>query len=145
MAHRLTLPRGAAIPFIWNVSGHVGDHQSRPNQPTDVNLVKYLFTAVRSFGHSSPMPPGLVVTLPQDGRFDVSLAYSILRYQRSMRQVHPDGVISPAKATAQADSTWVIGRLNSSLFLSNRRLFESLPDAPGLDPLLRHELMTARL
>lgn len=145
MAHRLTSPRGSYLPHIWNVSRPVGDTLRSPNQPGDVNLVKYFLTCILSNGHGDPSHPGLLGALAEDGRFDTALGYRIFRYQRVMKQRFPDGVVSPARATADALDTWMIGWLNLTMYRKSRPLWENLPDAPGLDPLLRYELSTARL
>lgn len=143
MAYRLTLHRGAQLPFIWNVSKHVGDRIDSLNRPTDVNLLKFMFSALLSSG-VVPAPPGLLVPMAQDGRFDLALAYRIYRYQFGMHH-KCDGVVSPADAKGDVLNTWLIGRLNLTLWMKNKQLWETLPRAPGLDPLVSYELETGKL
>jgi hypothetical protein len=149
MAHRLPLAqRPEGLPFIWNVSTWVGDNLTCPNRPTDVELVKYLFMA--RLGANDEVwvriHPALHIPLAVNGQFDIVLAYYIYRYEAAHNNDTPDpkidGWISPAKATGPI-MQWAIFRLNKKLAHSNRLLWENLPDAPGISPMLRQELKTA--
>jgi hypothetical protein len=143
MAHRLLLPsRPGGMPFMWNVSAHVGELASCPNRPTDVELVKQLLAMLRTFVTAKvPRAPGVAhAPMAINGQFDITLAYWIYSTQAHGGQgTVVDGIVSPAKAFGDP-GTWLLCRWNQALFQANRMAWEALPQQPQLSAALRGEL-----
>jgi hypothetical protein len=140
VAYKLTLsPNPWKLPFIWNVSQHVGDKASSANRPTDVELVCVLIQSTLSGGHVSGRTPGVMTSpLPLGGRFDAVLGYWIYSFQAN-QQGKPDGVVSPAKALGDP-MLWLVARMNIAMRNANPTAWEALDRLPTLSGALRAEL-----
>ncbi len=149
MAHKLTLQGNADLPFIWNISQHVGDSPSCANQATDVLLVKILLGEWIRVAQPSIHPSCQEPFLASAG-MNLRVAYWI----RAANNTHEiagtgamanlswseNGVLSPAQGSAFGANTWTIVRLNQ--FLKNRAnsVWQNLPSHPLCTGALRAEL-----
>ena len=146
MAFKLLTPggRGGKMPFVWNVSKHVGCDPSCPNLPTDVELVNFLLHFHEKIGSA----PAAAAKMAQsgvtiNGTFDVATGFWI--YYLQSRGKAPgcktDGIISPARG---ADELWLISYLNGEVMKNNPALYQNLDKHHGLSPQLRAELSQAK-
>jgi hypothetical protein len=78
MAAKLQFTRPVdGMNFIWNVSQHVGDTISCPNQPTDVDLVKILIGESIRVRQISWVNQALRIPFQINGQMDMTIAYFI--------------------------------------------------------------------
>jgi hypothetical protein len=147
MAYKLMLPGTPdGMPFLWNVSQHVGRLKKHPNLPTDVELVQFLIVENVNRGllgfngtSGSKAPP-----LSVDGRFSAILGFWIFYCECSASPTSPqqvDGVVSPAHGTSyRAGAQWAIARLNKWLRDADYGFWSSLDGDSRLSAGLRFEL-----
>ena len=143
MASKLQLGPSSPIPFIWNVSHHVGDSVSCQNQPTDVDLVKLLIAETIRGNRLSWVNRALRVPFQIDGQMDLALAYWIRAFndeigaRLSPRQA---GIISPARGASYGGDLWTIVKLNGLLREVAPGVWQDLPNHRNASPQLRREL-----
>jgi hypothetical protein len=115
MAYKLVLPGSPdGLPFIWNISQHVGCYQC-PNLPTDVELVQFMLKGLvdaGQLGHEGVTglrtPP-----LATGGSFNAVLGFWIFYLQTGGKSsATVDGIMSPAKGTSYGGGVWAITKLN---------------------------------
>ena len=143
MAYKMMLSRPYdGMSSIWNVSAHVGDAPSCPNNSADVDLVKVLLgewiRIVQPSIHTSCREVFRV-----NGQMDINAAYWI----RVMNTNHTQsigfvdaGIISPAQAANYGNDTWSIVRLNRVLHHRAIDVWQNLPNHPQGNGALRSAL-----
>lgn len=140
MAQKLVL-KSADLPFIWNLSGHVGPGSENANMGTDVELLKVLLAiahehpSLRRFGINgdNPMPS-------RTPTFDPVLGFWIFRLQQLGRHTG-DGIASPARGVFFApDTPWVIVSFNRFARETDPELWAQLNRNNAISPALRAEL-----
>jgi hypothetical protein len=145
MASKLQLSSPVSgMNFIWNVSQHVGDNVSCPNQPTDVNLVKILIAET-----IRPNPPSWInrsirIPFTVNGQMDIALAYWIRAFndqQGSALSPRQAGIISPARGASYGRGYWTIVILNSLLKQVAPSVWQDIPNHRSASPQLRSELL----
>ncbi len=143
MASKLQLGPSSPMPFIWNVSYHVGDNVSCQNQPTDVELVKLLIAETLCGNDMSWVNRALRTPFRIDGQMDLVLAYWIralndeVGASLSKRQA---GIISPAQGIGYGAGLWTIVKLNGLLRAAAPGVWQDLPNHRSASPQLRREL-----
>ena len=142
MAYKLLIPGGGNdLPFVWNVSQHVGCAKTCPNRKTDVELCQFLFRELAVNGHigdsltSGALRPMIQVT----GTFDPTLGFWIY-LEQDAPGVKSDGIISPAKGLAYGSAMWLISWLNYQYKKAFPEAYMSLDKDVRLSPALRAEL-----
>jgi hypothetical protein len=143
MASKLQLGPGSPIPFIWNVSCHVGDSVSCPNQPTDVDLVKLLIVETIRGNSLSWVNSALRVPFQIDGRMDITLAYWIRALNDEMgARLSPrqSGILSPAQGLGYGAGLWTIVKLNGLCREVAPGVWQDLPNHRSATAQLRREL-----
>ena len=143
MASKLQLGPSSPMPFLWNVSYHVGDNMSCQNQPTDVDLVKLLIVETIRGNNLSWVNRALRVPFQIDGRMDVNLAYWIRALNDEMgARLSPRqaGIISPARGTSYGPDLWTIVKLNGLVREVAPGVWQDLPNHPNASAQLRREL-----
>ena len=144
MASKLLLNRPVdGMTFIWNVSEHVGDNVSCPNQPTDVDLVKILLGETIRAGAPSWVNRSLRVAFQVNGQMDVSLAYWIRAFndqQGSALSARQAGIISPARGASYGGDYWTIFKLNVLLKRTAPNVWQDIPNHRSSNAALRSEL-----
>ena len=142
MAYKLMLPgQPDGLPFLWNVSQHVGRLKNHPNRPTDVELVQFLVVENLNRGllGFNGSPGSKAPPLAVDGRFTAILGFWIFYCELDMQSV--DGVVSPAHGMVYGPrGAWAISKLNYWLSHADFALWSGLDDNPRLSPALRAEL-----
>jgi hypothetical protein len=140
MAYKMALtPAWQGMSFIWNISSHVGDHPTCPNNATDVDLVKVLIAEwvriVQPGVHPSCREPFVL-----NGRMDINTAYWIRAINASHQQrldFQAEGIFSPARS---GSNTWSIARLNLTLKNRAPNVWNDLPNHPSANAALRAAL-----
>ena len=145
MAYKLMLPgQPDGLPFLWNVSQHVGRLKNHPNRPTDVELVQFLVVENLNRGllGFNGSPGSKAPPLAVDGRFTAILGFWIFYCECSNNASQAvDGVVSPAHGTAyRPGAAWAIARLNKWLRDADFDFWSTLDDDPRISPGLRFEL-----
>jgi len=146
MAYKLILSQSNPVrmPFIWNVSTHVGPAKRHPNRATDVELVQFLLAESLKRGWpDEPSTSGAAVPpVTVDGRFNAVLGFWIFYSQQcsATPAASVDGVVSPAHGVMYGGGAWVIVRLNNYLWAADTTFWSKLDNDPRLSPGLRSEL-----
>jgi hypothetical protein len=131
------------MSFIWNVSQHVGDNISCPNQPTDVDLVKILIGETIRANAPSWINRSLRIPFVVNGQMDIALAYWIRAFndqQGSALASRQAGIISPARGASYGRDYWTIFKLNSLLKRVAPGVWQDIPNHRSASPQLRREL-----
>lgn len=137
MAYKL-VTNNPALPFIWNVSSHVGHLDTCQNRRTDVELLQFMLSEMF---HQFPHTNGAAME-PQvrpNGKYDAALGFWIFRAQDQNQ--NRDGIVSPAKGTHfAAGHGWVIAKINYHFKNTFPDRWANLDSDPRLSPALRAEL-----
>ncbi|MEP7364824.1 MAG: hypothetical protein ABI972_16335 [Acidobacteriota bacterium] len=132
------------LPFIWNVSKHVGCKAENPNAATDVELVQFFLSEMVKSGELGRLAHGGVRTPPLrvTGMMDAVTAFWIFYVELGgdPAATH-DGVVSPARGGIDYGvGYWAIAKMN----IHFRRVFPevwlNLDNDPRLTMALRTEL-----
>lgn len=116
MAYKLNFayPTGG-MPFIWNVSQHVGCRSENPNQATDVELVQFFLREtikVRDLG-AKAASGAFTPSFELDGKYTSALGFWIFYSQLGGAAAATiDGIVSPAKGTSYGTGAWAIAKMN---------------------------------
>lgn len=147
MAYKFELPSPYfGMKYIWNVSDTVGDQPTCVNNATDVDLVALLLGgAIRAQDLGKKLHPSCRQPFEVNGKMDVNIAYWI----RLGNALHDKklssseaGVLSRAKkSTFYNGDTWIIVKLNYTMFLYMKSTWEDLPNHPQCPTKLRSELL----
>ena len=116
MAYKLNFPYPMdGMPFLWNVSQHVGCKSDNPNRPADVELVQFFLSElikVRDLGskaNAGAFSPGFSV----DGKFTSALGFWIFFSEcGGSGSATIDGIVSPAKGVSYGTGAFAIAKLN---------------------------------
>lgn len=141
MAWKMKLTRPyQGMPFIWNVSRHVGINNRCENHSVDVELVQRLLILHRSMTGAANRAPGIGFLTEASGRMDVQTAFEIVYTDAYTYDAENDGVVSPARdgQMGYGAGMWFIARLNFVLFERDRTRWEALPEV--CTPTLRAAL-----
>ena len=147
MAYKLMLAGSPfGMPFIWNVSKHVGPAKAHPNQATDVELVQILLAESIKRGWPDEAASSGVGAPPVtvDGKFNSVLGFWIFYAQRydGPSSATVDGVVSPAHGMMYGGAPWVIAKLNNFLRFKDFNTWSKLDSDTRLSMELRSELKT---
>lgn len=144
MAAKLQFTRPVdGMNFIWNVSQHVGDNISCPNQPTDVDLVKILIGESIRVRQISWVNQALRIPFQINGQMDMTIAYFIRAVnadERSPLSLKESGIISPARGASYGGNYWAIFKLNYVLKQNAPNVWQNLPSHQNVSSALRREL-----
>jgi hypothetical protein len=142
MAYKLMTPQGGKdLPFVWNVSSHVGCAKTCANRHTDVELCQFFFRELATHGYivetltGTALRPMVQVT----GTFDPVLGFWIY-LQQDAPGVVSDGIVSPAKGIAYGSAMWLITWLNYQYRKAFPEAYQTLDKDVRLSPALRAEL-----
>lgn len=103
------------MPFIWNVSQHVGCKVNNPNQATDVELVQFFLKEHIKSGvlgakaSRGAFEPKFAV----DGKYTAAVGFWIFCSQLGgSESAVVDGIVSPAKGGTYGSGVWAIAKMN---------------------------------
>jgi|RhiMetdeSRZDD1v2_1073273.scaffolds.fasta_scaffold1006854_1 hypothetical protein len=145
MAYKLVFPAPQnGMPFIWNVSAHVGWGVEHPNRPTDVELVQFLLSELTKKGVVGRTANGAAKSPPiqVNGRFDPVIGFWIWFAQDSpsLKTETIDGIVSPAKGMSYGGGKWLIAKLNFSYKQHFPNDWQNLNSDTRLSSALRADL-----
>ena len=142
MAYKFVLPYPQqGLPFIWNVSQHVGYKKTCPNRTTDVELCQFFFRQLADAGDigESVVGTAKMPKISVNGIFDAVLGFWIYLEQDTPGATM-DGVISPAKGVSYGSNIWLITWLNVRFQKNFPEAFLTLDKDPRLSAALRADL-----
>ncbi len=119
------------MPFIWNISKHVGVLGSCPNAPEDVELVQLLI--IERYKLSPPNTPrasGIGFLQYANGMVDVRTGFEIYWAGDHGKPLTDSEVISPAKygSLSYGSGMWTIGWLNHKLHSVAPQVWGNIPN-----------------
>lgn len=129
------------MPFIWNVSQHVGPLHENPNRRTDVELVQFFLKELVESGHLGKTANAAVKQPPirVNGVMDAVTGFWICFAQRGAQTA--DGVVSPAKGMMYSQvSAWSISKMNFVYRKQFGDKWQNLDNDQRLSSALRAEL-----
>ncbi len=135
------------LPFIWNVSKHVGCKVENPNQATDVELVQFFLrelvnnNILGTKAHAGVRLPAIQV----NGRMDAITGFWIFFVEQGgdPNAVH-DGIVSPAKGVDYGNGYWAIAKMNIHFQKHFPDAWLNLDNDPRLSMALRTELKRSK-
>lgn len=145
MAYKLIFPTPIdGLPFIWNISAHVGCKSTNPNYSTDVELIQFfLREQLKSGALGSKANTGSrLPDLPVDGKFTSVTGFWIFYTQLGgLDSATVDGVVSPARGgTSYGGGAFAIAKMNFNFKKAFPDAWQNLDKDPRLSPALRAQL-----
>jgi hypothetical protein len=143
---KVTVLNSTELPYIWNVSRHVGPHFRCPNNPTDVELTKSLMSKAIKHQNWTKLTGRIPNRIVVNGSFDAIIGFYIYLLQegQTFKTVVVDGVVSPAPSHSTGiygGAAWLIVILNAMSRDVDEKYWQTLPTNPGLSHSLRNELL----
>lgn len=150
MAHKLTLQNSPNMPFIWNITQHVGDAPSCQNLPNDVLLTKILIGEWLRVAQ-----PNINAACREPFEVSAGMNIRVAYWIRAVNEAHTTagtgaaasmgwaakGILSPARGASFGNGNqWTIFRLNMALFERARPVWDNLPNHPNCSGALAQEL-----
>ncbi len=103
------------MPFIWNVSQHVGCKSGNPNYATDVELVQFFLREQIKAGllGTQATQGAFAPQFAVDGKYTAAVGFWIFYSQLGGKEsAVVDGIVSPAKGTNYGAGAWAIAKMN---------------------------------
>lgn len=131
------------LPFLWNISAHVGCSASCPNKPTDVELVQFFLSELIGAGvigtqaNAATRLPKIAV----NGKYDAITGFWLFYSETGGSSTAVvDGIASPAKGVVYGTGAWAIAKMNHAYKQMFPTLWENLKNDVRLSAALRMEL-----
>jgi hypothetical protein len=143
MAYKMKLKTPyKGMPFIWNLSGDIGDEESNKNFKTDVELFQRLVIANYKLKPTKRPVSSSIGQLTGNGIMDGTTATYVYHVSLDSRTVGDARQINPAKngtLSYGGPHLWTIGYVNHRLFNLDRAVWENFPQT--CSPTLKQELL----